>query len=78
MNLKKVSCSVVCLVFILAIGVARAIAQVNFICDPSVAASTCNYLNTTISGHYSFTFSNANANIYITYGTTGLGASVHG
>ena len=78
MNLKKVSCSVVCLVFILAIGVARAIAQVNFICDPSVAASTCNYLNTTISGHYSSTFSNANANIYITYGTTGLGASVHG
>src|ERR1039458_8086396 len=37
-----------------------------------VAAATCNYLNTTVAGNYSSTFTNANANIYITYGTTGL------
>ena len=48
---------------------------ITYTCDPSVAAATCNYLNTTIAGDYSSTFTNANANIYITYGTTGLGQS---
>jgi hypothetical protein len=46
-----------------------------YTCDPTVAAATCNYLNTTVAGHYNDTFTNANANIYITYGTTGLGQS---
>ncbi len=49
-----------------------------YTCDPSIDAAnagTCNYLNTTIAGLYSSTFSNANANIYITYGNTGLGES---
>lgn len=45
---------------------------ISYTCDPSVAASTCNYLNTTVAGLYSSTFTNANASIYITYGTTGL------
>ena len=48
---------------------------ITYTCDPSVAAATCTYLNTTIAGDYSSTFTNANANIYITYGTTGLGSS---
>ena len=45
---------------------------ISYTCDPSVSAATCNYLNTTVAGLYSSTFTNANANIYITYGTTGL------
>jgi hypothetical protein len=47
-----------------------------YTCDPSVDASTCNYLNTTVAGYYNATFKNANANIYIRYGNTGLGASL--
>ncbi len=49
-----------------------------YTCDPNVdavVAGTCNYLNTTTAGHYNATFTNANANIYIKYGTTGLGSS---
>ena len=46
-----------------------------YTCDPSVAAATCTYLNTIVAGYYNSTFTNANANIYITYGTTGLGQS---
>ena len=46
-----------------------------YTCDPSVSAPTCNYLNTTVAGYYNDTFTNANANIYIQYGTTGLGSS---
>ena len=48
----------------------------SYTCDPSVAVATCNYLNTTVAGYYSSSFTNANANIYITYGTTGLGQSL--
>jgi hypothetical protein len=43
-----------------------------YTCDPSVALATCTYLNTTVAGYYNSTFTNANANIYVTYGTTGL------
>jgi hypothetical protein len=46
-----------------------------YTCDPSVAASTCTYLNTTIAGYYNSVFTNANANIYVTFGSTGLGSS---
>jgi len=46
-----------------------------YTCDPSVPASTCNYLNTTVAGYYNNIFTNANANIYIKFGTTGLGGS---
>jgi hypothetical protein len=49
-----------------------------YTCDPSVAAATCTYLNTTIAGQYNSTFTNANADIYIQYGTTGLGESTTG
>ena len=48
---------------------------ITYTCDPSVAAATCNYLNTTVAGLYSSTFTNANANIYIQYGTTGLAST---
>jgi hypothetical protein len=47
-----------------------------YTCDASVAAATCNYLNTTVAGYYNAKFINANANIYIQYGSTGLGASL--
>ncbi|MGA2810687.1 MAG: NF038122 family metalloprotease [Candidatus Acidiferrum sp.] len=48
---------------------------ITYTCDPSVAASTCNYLNTTIAGQYSSTFTNASADIYIEYGTTALAST---
>ena len=48
---------------------------ISFTCDPSIAASTCTYLNTTIAGIYSSTFTNASANVYIQYGTTGLAST---
>jgi hypothetical protein len=42
----------------------------------STVAGTCTTLNGTIASIYSSTFSNANASIYITYGTTGLAQSL--
>jgi hypothetical protein len=76
MNLTKAFRLAVCLALGMAFGTSLANAgTVTFTCDPSVAAATCNYLNTTVAGNYSSTFTNANANIYITYGTTGLAQS---
>ena len=46
-----------------------------YTCDPSVSTAICDYLNTTVAGYYNSTFTNANANIYIAFGTTGLGES---
>ncbi|MFY9745098.1 MAG: FG-GAP-like repeat-containing protein [Acidobacteriaceae bacterium] len=46
-----------------------------FTCDSTVNAATCTYLNTTVAGYYNDTFTNANANIYVQFGTTGLGES---
>ena len=70
-----VAAAVLCVV---AFGSNSASATVNFTCDPNVSAPTCAALNTTVSGYYSQTFTNANANIYIQYGTTGLGSSTTG
>ena len=57
-----------------AVKVATGIGVV-YTCDPNVAASTCNYLNTVVAGYYNDVFTNANANIYVKYGPTGLGES---
>jgi hypothetical protein len=46
-----------------------------YTCDVTISMSTCNYLNTTVAGYYNDTFTNANANIYIQLGDTGLGGS---
>jgi hypothetical protein len=46
-----------------------------YTCASNVPTSTCNYLNTTVAGYYNSIFLNANANIYIQFGATGLGAS---
>jgi hypothetical protein len=63
----------------LTFGVTLASADtLSFTCDPSVSAATCNYLNTTVAGNYTSTFSNLNADIYIQYGTTGLASSTTG
>ena len=56
-------------------------ASVTFTCDTitfaaDAPAGTCNTLNSTIAGFYSATFSNANASIYIEYGSTGLASSL--
>lgn len=54
-------------------------ATVTYTCAANINATeagTCNFLNTTISGLYSSSFTNANASIYITYGATALGSSL--
>lgn len=52
---------------------------VSFTCDPTVGtidgSGVCSYLNSSLAGIYSSTFTNANANIYITTATSGLGTS---
>lgn len=53
-------------------------AGVTYTCDPTIDArqtGLCNTLNTTIAGLYSKTFTDANAQIFITFGNTGLGSS---
>lgn len=52
---------------------------INFTCAANIDtthAGTCATLNGTFAGFYSSTFTNANAGIYISYGTTGLGSSI--
>jgi hypothetical protein len=54
---------------------------ITYTCDPNIDATqagTCAYLNSAIAGIYNSTFSNANASIYVDYGTTGLGESTTG
>lgn len=46
-----------------------------YTCNANVSASVCTTLNSTISGLYNSTFANANANVYIQYGNTGLASS---
>jgi hypothetical protein len=50
---------------------------VTYTCDPSIntVPGVCTTLNTTISALYSKVFTNAGANIYITFGDTDLGLS---
>jgi hypothetical protein len=50
-------------------------AGITYTCDPSVAASTCTYLNTTVAGLYDSTFTNASADIYVQYGSSGLAST---
>jgi hypothetical protein len=65
--------------FCLAVGVAfgatlASASTISYTCDPTIdstVAGTCATLNGTIAGIYSSTFSNANAKIYITYGSIG-------
>jgi uncharacterized protein (TIGR03437 family) len=55
-----------------------AFAGITYTCDPNIdakVAGTCATLNSTIAGLYNSTFSNANASIYIQYGSAGLGNS---
>jgi hypothetical protein len=52
---------------------------INYTCDPTVAtydgSGVCAYLQSTVAALYSSTFTNANANIYITTTASGLGGS---
>lgn len=65
---------------VLAAGALPALANITYQCDSSFTSDapggTCAYLNSTISSLYSGTFTNASANIYITFGSTGLGQSL--
>src|SRR5579863_4248106 len=51
---------------------------ITYTCDPNINAvpGLCNTLNTTIAGLYASAFTNANANIYIQFGTSELGNSL--
>jgi hypothetical protein len=53
--------------------------SLSYTCDANIdalgPANTCATLDTTIAGLYNSTFTNANASIYIQYGTAGLGQS---
>src|ERR1700734_2420638 len=48
---------------------------ITYQCDSSVSTNICTYLNTTIAGQYNNTFTNANAVIFIAFGSTSLGES---
>jgi hypothetical protein len=50
-------------------------ASLIYTCDPTVSASACSGLNTTISDIYDSTFDDVSANIYIGLGPTSLGMS---
>jgi hypothetical protein len=69
---------------IAAVALAASLASagtISYTCDPTIdatTAGTCAYLNSTVAGYYSSSFTNANANIYIKMGTTGLGSSTSG
>jgi hypothetical protein len=56
-----------------------ALANITYACDPNIDATqagTCSALNgSTVAGVYSSIFGNANASIYIKYGSTGVGQS---
>ena len=53
--------------------------SINYTCDPTVAtydgSGVCAYLQSTVAALYSSTFTNANASIYITTTSVGLGGS---
>ncbi len=56
-------------------------ATITYTCAANVDAAqagTCNFLNTTVAGLYASAFSDANANIYVQMGSTGLGESTTG
>jgi hypothetical protein len=53
-------------------GCSDAKAAISYACDPTIGAFTCTYLNTAIAGLYNSTFTNTDADIYITHGTTAL------
>jgi len=52
--------------------------NISYTCASNIDATeagTCAYLNTTVAGAYSSTFTDASASIYIQYGTTGLAST---
>jgi hypothetical protein len=48
---------------------------INYDCAANLETTTCSYLHNTIAGLYAGVFAGASANIYIQYGSTGLGQS---
>jgi len=55
-------------------------ASLTYTCDPNIDATMsglCNTLNTATAALYNNSFSNINANIYIKFGSTGLGQSYY-
>jgi hypothetical protein len=50
-------------------------AGLSYDCATNIETTTCTYLNNNIAGLYAGVFTNANAKIFIQYGSTGLGQS---
>jgi hypothetical protein len=63
------------ILLLIACAIPASASGITYFCDPSIGSAECATLNTTITGQYDSTFSNANASIYVTYGNTGLGSS---
>ncbi len=65
-----------------AVGLLTSLASagtISYTCDPTVSSldgsGVCAYLDTTVANFYGSTFTNANASLYITTSTSGLGSS---
>jgi PEP-CTERM motif len=78
---KKLAVFGAWLAFVAGLSTIPARAGITYSCAANVdtaQAGTCAYLNSTVAGLYASAFSNANANIYIQMGSTGLGESTTG
>lgn len=78
---KSVLSTFVWMAVLTGLGAMPGFASITYTCAPNIdttQAGTCAFLNSSIGGAggvYGTTFTNANANIYIQFGSTGLGAS---
>ena len=75
------NCSFRLATLVLICGAMAHAGSITFTCAANIDATqagTCAYLNSVVAGDYSSTFSNANASIYIQYGSTGLASSTVG
>jgi hypothetical protein len=61
------------LLFAVAGSISGIASGITYTCAGNIETTTCNYLNNNISGLYTGVFLDANANIFIQYGVTGLG-----
>ncbi len=50
--------------------------EINYTCAGNVDSAICSTLNSSLAGLYNSTFTNANANIYIQFGSTGLASTL--
>ena len=71
--LKRLSWLTAIVMVLNGLGSQRANAALTYTCDPSVSTVICTTLQTTIASLYNNTFTNIDADDYVTMGSTGLG-----